>query len=270
MRSAGVKTAPTALRPSHSRRWRTPLLRLAQVGFVVGIIALWAFAARDTELAFTLGSPSRVLAYIVEWAQNGSLWGHLAATLAAAAVGWIVGMALGSLVGIWVGLSPRLSAMFGPFFAFWLAFPRIVYYPFFAIALGYTVGSRMVHVVFVIIFLVIINTAAGIREVDRSMVANVRMLGGSPLALLRDVYVPSALVWVMTSARFTAGIALQSAIVAEFIGANSGIGYLTVLGQNRFDVNFVWAAIALVVVVAFGLDRVLDLLQRTLTRWNTP
>lgn len=249
-------------------RGRSIALRGSQIGAVVLLILVWSWAARDTELAFTLGSPRKVLNYIVEWTQSGSLWGHLAATLAAATVGWIVGMVLGSLIGIVVGINPRLNAMFAPFFAFWLAFPRIVYYPFFAIALGYTVGSRMVHVVFVIIFLVIINTAAGIREVDRSMIANVEMLGGGKLALLRDVYVPSALVWVMTSARFTAGTALQSAIVAEFIGASSGIGYLTVLGQNRFDVNYVWAAISLVVLVAFLLDRVLDALQRRLNRWN--
>ena len=248
---------------------RNVVLRGSQVGFVVAIIIAWMLASSsDPKIAFVLGSPRKILDYIVLWAQDGSLWGNLASTLAAASVGWVAGVALGTMVGIVVGTNAKLHEIFSPFFAFWLAFPRIVYYPFFAIALGYTVGSRMVHVVFVIIFLVIINTAAGIREVDRSMVANVAMLGGGKIAVLRNVYIPSAFVWVMTSARFTAGVALQSAIVAEFIGANSGIGYLTVLGQNRFDVNFVWAAIILVVIVAFALDRILELVQGRMTRWS--
>ena len=74
--------------------------------------------------------------------------------------------------------------------------------------------------------------------------------------------------WIMTSARLTVGSALQAAIVAEFVGATSGLGYLTSVGQNAFDTNAVWAAVFVAMVIAVLVDRLLYLLQRRLTRWT--
>jgi ABC-type nitrate/sulfonate/bicarbonate transport system permease component len=62
-----------------------------------------------------------------------------------------------------------------------------------------------------------------------------RLLGAGRWQVIRDARLPAALLWVGTSARITFGFAIHAAIVAEFTGANSGLGYLTVLGQNSFD-----------------------------------
>jgi ABC-type nitrate/sulfonate/bicarbonate transport system permease component len=70
----------------------------------------------------------------------------------------------------------------------------------------------------------------------------------------------------MTSARIIVGLALQAAIVAEFIGSTAGLGYRTTVGQSQFDTSIVWAAIIVVMILAVIIDRGLYVLQRRLSR----
>jgi ABC-type nitrate/sulfonate/bicarbonate transport system permease component len=74
-----------------------------------------------------------------------------------------------------------------------------------------------------------------VADVDPDVRHHARLLGAGRWQVIRDARLPAALLWVGTSARITFGFAIHAAIVAEFTGANSGLGYLTVLGQNSFD-----------------------------------
>jgi NitT/TauT family transport system permease protein len=94
------------------------------------------------------------------------------------------------------------------------------------------------------------------------------MLGGKRRWLLMDVYGPSVALWVLASSRTTVGYALQAAVAAEFIGSNVGLGALVVRGQGYLDVAQVFAAIAVMLVIALVLDGLLALLQRWVTRWT--
>jgi NitT/TauT family transport system permease protein len=239
----------------------------AQIAFVVLLVLAWRAYTHNAQRAFSFGTPSGTWHQLQSWLADGSIWHNIATTLLAAVVGYVIAVVVGAAVGIVIGLVPYLDKILSPMFAFWNGFPRLVYYPFFALALGYSIVSRMMLVAFVIIFMVIVNTAAGVREVDPVVVQNMQMLGARRGELIRSVYLPSAAVWIMTSARLTVGWALQAAIVAEFIGATAGLGYLTVTGQNDFNTNEVWAATFVVLVIAVVVDRFLYLVQRRLTRW---
>jgi NitT/TauT family transport system permease protein len=241
---------------------------VARVLFVALLLYGWdSYARSDPRHAFVVGTPSGTWDQLTSWVQDGYLWSHLGATAYVAAGGYLIAIVVGTTIGVAVGTIDWLNKIATPFLTFWNGFPRLVYYPFFALVLGFSVASRIALVVFVIIFIVIANTAAGVREVDRVVVDNMRVLGARPVDMIRSTYIPSAMVWIMTSARLTVGLALQGAIIAEFVGAQSGLGYLTTIGQNQFDTNVVWAATVVILVLAVVTDRALYLLQRHLTRW---
>ena len=251
-----------------SKSTRRVVMVAAQLGFVVLLIVGWGiYAGSSRKNAFIAGSPLGTWNELVGWFTSGSIWNDIWATLAAAAGGYLVAVLLGTAIGVLTGIIPWLHDVLAPFFAFWNGFPRLAFYPFFAILFGYSLVSRMALVTFVIVFLIIANTAAGVREVDGLILDNMRMLGASRSEQVRHVYLPAAAVWIMTSARITVGLALQAAIVAEFIGSTAGLGYLTTVGQSQFDTNIVWAAIIVVMVLAVIIDRGLYGLQRRLTRW---
>ena len=239
----------------------------AQLAFAIALLLLWHAYTTDPQRAFSFGTPSATWHHLTNWISDGSIWRNTGATLAAALAGYVFATVVGTVVGVCVGMSRYLDEVFSPFFSFWNGFPRMVYYPFFSIVLGYTFVSRAALVAFVIIFMVVANTAAGVRETDPVVVENMRTLGARRWELVRVVFLPSAAVWILTSARLTVGWALQSAIFAEFIGATSGLGYLTISSQNSFDSSGVWASTFVVVVLAIVVDRALLLVQRRMSRW---
>jgi NitT/TauT family transport system permease protein len=139
--------------------------------------------------------------------------------------------------------------------------------PFFLVWLGFGLLPKVLLVISVIVVIVALAVASGVREVDTSYIDNVRVLGGGKPRLILDVYAPSVALWVLSSSRTTVGYALQAAVAAEFIGSNVGLGALVVKGQGFLDVSQVFAAIAVMLVLAVILDLALSLVQRRVTRW---
>lgn len=253
-----------------ARRSSKALMVLAQILFVVGLLAAWQILTTNGVLnAFVVGTPMKIGVNIWQWLQDGSLVAHTAATVIVTLVGYATALVAGVAVGTVAGTFPSVGRIISPFITFWQGFPRLVFYPFFAVALGYTIASRMIHVAFVIIFIIIVSTAAGVADVDPDIRHNARILGANRWQVIRDTRLPAAVLWVGTSARITFGFAIQAAIVAEFTGAGSGLGYLMVVGQNSFDVNVVWAATVAAIVVAAVVDRGLLFVQNYFSRWQS-
>ncbi|WP_285251264.1 ABC transporter permease [Pseudarthrobacter sp. fls2-241-R2A-168] len=252
-----------------SRKSSSALMLLAQLVFVAGLLVGWqVLASRGTINAFVVGTPLKILDNIWSWLQDGSLVGHTVTTMAVTLAGYTAALLIGVTVGTIAGTFPSIGRIISPFVTFWQGFPRLVFYPFFAVALGYTVASRMIHVAFVIIFVIIVSTAAGVADVDPDIRHNARILGANRWQVIRDTRLPAAVLWVGTSARITFGFAVQAAIVAEFTGADSGLGFLMVKGQNSFDVNVVWAATFAAIVFAVLVDRALLFVQAYFSRWQ--
>lgn len=263
---ASVLTAPRLPRRISTR---TILVTIAQVAFVGVALLTWQSLATSGRInAFIVGTPSRIWENLSTWLGDGTLLSNTTSTVVATLVGYTAALLIGVVVGTVMGTFDTVSRVLSPFITFWQGFPRLVFYPFFAVALGYSVSSRMIHVAFVIVFVIIVSTAAGVADVDPDVRSHARMLGASRWQVIRDTRLPAAVLWVGTSARITFGFAIQAAIIAEFTGASSGLGYLMTLGQNSFDVNVVWAATFAAVIVAVIVDRLLSLVQGYFSRWQ--
>jgi len=241
----------------------------AQVALVVGLFAAWQLlTARGVLDPFFYGQPSKIYDFLQAWVSDGSLWHNAWATVSVALLGWLIGTAGGTVAGVLLGVFPTARAVFDPYLALLNGMPRIVFYPLFAVALGYSATSRVLLVIFVIIVLVTLNVVAGMRAVPLDLLDHVRIIGGNSWELVRHVYFPSLGLWILGSSRLTAGFALQAAIVAEFVGPTSGLGYLAVLGQARFDINLSLASVAVMVIVGLALDLALQGVERSISRWK--
>lgn len=247
-----------------SRVW----LPVSQVVFVVVLIAGWELAASAGFVnGFMLGQPSSIAAVLGSWIADGSIWFNTGTTVLTTLLGYVVALIIGIAVGSFIGSNAVVERIAAPFLSFWQGFPRLVFYPFFAVMLGYSILSRVTHVAFVIVFVIVVATAAGVAGADREIRQHARVLGATRMRIFTDVDLPSAAAWISASARVTFGLAIQAAIVAEFTGAQNGLGYLMVLGQNSFNVNVIWAATVAAVAVAFAIDMLIVRLQRHFDRW---
>ena len=183
---------------------RTLLLGL-QIGVAVAIVAIWHILTTTTligdpdRLQFFFSTPVDVARQIWAWFANGSIWYHLWITLSEAILAFVIGAVAAIVLGFWFARQPRLAAVFDPYIKAANALPRVVLAPIFTLWFGLGIWSKVALGFTLVFFIVFFNVYQGVKEVNRTVLENARMLGMSERQLLRHVYLPSALSWVMMS-----------------------------------------------------------------------
>lgn len=253
---------------SRSRAVSGGAMIAAQVAAVVVVVVLWQVLSRSRALDPSfIGTPTGVWSTLREWAADGTILAQLSATMLLLLVGLAIGTVVGTLLGMLIGLSRFARDVIEPFLIFFNGMPRLVLQPFFIVWLGFGFVSRLALVFVVIVVLVVVGVANALDRIDRELVVNAQLMGASRLDVLRQVYVPWLGVDLIANARSNVGFAFQAALVAEFVGGASGLGYLIVRGQNTFDIDSIWAALVIVVAVSIVIDRLLVLMQGRASRW---
>ena len=261
--------------PARSNR----TLRLWQLGVFALVLLAWYALTSPTLLppiyfddphkaAFFFGEPLKVAARIWEWFSTGYIYPHLMVTLVETALAFVIGTLLGLVMGLWLALSPAAAALFDPYLKAVNSMPRVILAPIFAMWFGLGMGSKVALGVTLVFFIVFFNVYQGVREVSPTVLANARMLGGSDRQLLRHVYIPSAMSWVFASLHNSVGLAFVGAVVGEYLGSASGVGYLILQAEGTFDFNAVVAGIVVLTIFALLLDWAVTIAERRLLVWQ--
>ena len=278
-RFAAADRAASALarRLRRRRRARVWLARLAFLGFVLGgwqLCTGWTPQGWSAPLVdpFFFGRPSLVWQRLIELFEHGtsygSFWFDIATTMKEAVYGFFFGALAGVLLGVLLGQSAFLADVFGPFIKVVNAIPRIVLGSIFIVAFGVGSTPKILLAAVLVFFVVFFNAFQGVREVDRNIVANAKVLGGSPLQIVRHVTVPSALTWITASLHTAFGFAIVGALVGEVLGAQRGLGLIIRTSQNRFDPNGVFACMLVIAVITLGAEFLIGLVEKRLLSWR--
>ena len=185
-----------------------------RLGLLLAFLALWEVATRRGWVdPFFVSRPSTLAALIVEWIASGFIFRHLWVTMQETIIGFLLGTVLGVTVGFLFARWEKLALIFDPLMVALNAMPRVVLAPLFILWFGLGLTSKVVMVISLVFFVVFFSTYTGIREVDRDLVSNARILGATPGHMIRHVLLPSALTWIFSSLRTSVGFAYR--IVAE-------------------------------------------------------
>jgi NitT/TauT family transport system permease protein len=241
--------------------------------FLVVLIGGWELAARLGWIdSFFFGQPSRIAAQIWTWVTKGTaqgpLWQQIAATMEETVLGFLIGVVLGIIFGIALGRNRLLADVLGPYIKGANAIPRVVLGSIFIIWLGLGMQSKVALAVVLVFFVVFFNAFQGVREADRNLIANARILGASPRQLSTEVILPSALTWIIASLHTSFGFALVGAVVGEYLGATQGLGLMIQTAQGTFNANGVFAAMFILAAVALIAEGLITALENRLIRWR--
>lgn len=262
--------ATEAKRALRRRRYLVQTLRVA-VGVV--IVGSWELTTRIGLVdPFFFGQPSGVAKRIQIWITRGTaqgpLWQQVAVTLEETVLGFLIGVLLGIIFGVLLGRVRLLADIFAPYIKAANAMPRVVLGSIFIISLGLGMASKVALAVVLVFFVVFFNAFQGVREVDRNLIANARILGASQRLLTTEVVIPSALSWIIASLHTSFGFALVGAVVGEFLGSTKGLGLLIATAQNTFNANGVYAAMVILAAVALVAEALVTALENRLIRWR--
>src|SRR5438552_2313121 len=193
---------------------------------------------QGTGLFFTV--PSRILGALWQMFASGSIWAPLGVSATAFAIGLALAIAAGLPLGVLLGRSRTLNAMFDPFITAFNATPRLVFLPLLMLWFGLGVWSKIVIVFIGALFPILINTYEGVRNADRLLINVVRSFGASEWDVARLVVVPNALPYIIAGLRLAIGRAILGVVVAEFFGAEEGLGVVMVQAASRYQVDVVF------------------------------
>jgi len=253
------------------RTRRADRITVAAVQVTVVTIALlaWEGGTRTGRIdPFFFSSPSQIAATIVSWVQHGYLAGDVAVTMEETLLGLLVGGVLGVALAVVLAANRWLGAVFLPFLVLLNSLPRVTLVPLFILWFGFTLWSKVVSAVVLVVFVVFFATYDGINDVDPTLVANVRILGASWIGVMRHVMIPSALTWIFSSLRSAVGFSLIGAVVAEYFGAQAGVGYRIQFSESQLNTSGVFAGLVVLMVLVFLINLCFQWLQRRLLVWK--
>ena len=273
--AAGSGHAPSAARPpAEDSGRRLPgwlAILLLQVGVLLSALALWQMAATfGWGVKVVVQSPESVARALVTLAVGDQLWPNYWATLKATLVGLVVAVLIGTPIGLALGLMPTAQRVTAPFLSALNAMPRIALAPVFIVVFGITMAAKVALAVSLVMFIMILNSIAGVSAADPEAVRMMTAIGASRAQTLRMVVLPAALPSILTGVRLGLIYSLLGVIASELIASADGLGQIVARSAGVFDLATVYAALLLLMVTAAVFNTASEALGRWLLRWQAP
>lgn len=260
------KTA-TELPPKNSPfpNWRSFLVLLPGLCTLV----LWEMAAWQwPSVARLVSRPVEIARGIVEVVVTGTIWPHFDATLKEMAAGYVIGAITGVALGFLCGRIKMLGDILNPYITLFNGIPKVALAPVFVIWFGIGLMSKIAIIMTMVFFVVFINTFAGLRSVNEDYVAIVRIMGASGWQVVREVFLPATLPFIIVGLRAGIPFSVIGAVVGEFIASTKGLGYFINYNQGTYDTNGIFVGVTILALLVVVLDLLLSLLERRLLKWR--
>ena len=241
---------------------------LWQVALAVVVLLVWQGASGRLIDNFFISNPLDVGRRLVDWTLDGSIFLHIWATVYATVMGFAIGAVLGVILGVWLGVSPFTSRLLSPYLGALNALPKVALAPLFVLWFGLGIESKIALAAVLVLFLVFLNTYAGVREVDQDLIDGARLMKATRAQVITKVIVPSAMSWVFAGLKISVPYALIGAVLGEMIAANRGLGYLVQFSGAQFDTAGVFAVLIVIALLAVVLNFLVEIVQNRMQQWR--
>lgn len=244
------------------------LLLLSWLAPVV-LLVVWELLAQAGWLSpQVLPAPSKVVRTAFRLATSGSLLNDLGVSLLRATAGFAIGGSIGFALGVLVGFSRIAEAAIDRSIQMIRAIPFLAALPLVIVWLGVGEAQKIFLVALGVAFPIYINTTLGIRQVDPKLVELGRVQGLGILELIRRVILPGALPSILTGVRYALATAWLALVVAETIGAQSGIGFLAMDAREFLRTDVIVLTIVTYALIGVAADGIARALERRLLAWH--
>jgi len=261
-----VLEAPVVLEVKPRKRYWSWLTKtILPILILIG----WTALAKSSLVpALTLPSPWGTVLELKSMWGNQHLASNLAVSLTRAVTGLLFGAAFGFVIGLFSGLTRIGEELFDATLQALRAIPFIALIPLFILWFGIGETPKILVVALASYFPMYINTANGVRNVDRKVVEAAKTFGVQRLALLRRVILPLALPQILTGLSLSMVVSILALVAGETISSQNGIGYL-LLNSQSFQRNYeVFACVVIYAIMGLGAAAIVKLLERVCLKWR--
>jgi ABC-type nitrate/sulfonate/bicarbonate transport system permease component len=232
------------------------------------VLAWQAGSASGLIPALFLPSPLEVAGALLRLARSGELWKDLGASLLRLAAGWTLGTLAGVSVGFAIGMFTLARSALVTLVSALFPIPKIALVPLFILWFGIGEGSKIATIAIGVFFPTVINTYAGVDNVQRSLIAMGQSFNLTGWSIIRKIVLPGALPSVLAGMRITVSIAIILLVAAEMIGADSGVGAFILAAGNLYRTDNLIAGVVILSLLGLSLSAVLTRIERKVFAWR--
>jgi NitT/TauT family transport system permease protein len=269
----GVAAAAGPVRVELERTWwqrngTTTIVWASRAALLAVVLVLWEAAAGTWFDPTFTSRPSAIFTRLAEWIADGTLWMNTWITVQEIVYGFALGALAGALVGFALASVNIVYRVVDPFMMALYSIPKVALAPLFIVWFGIGMNMKVLLAAVTVFFLVFVNTAAGVREVDRGLIDAVRLMGGSRRDIAVKVVLPASMTGLLTGLKVAIPYALIGAVIGELVASNRGLGYLINDSAAQFDTAGVFATLVVLSVIAAVLNFLVGLISRRANRWR--
>ena len=241
--------------------------RFLATGFILLVVILWELAVRLLEVEeFLLPSPSVIATEF--WLHLGSLTMDILYTAAEALVGFVIAIVFSLSVAVLFAHSRVLNDGIMPFLIGLKAVPIIAMAPLLVIWLGNGFVSKATMAAIICFFPIVVNTTKGLLAIPDEHLQLMQSLSASRRQVLLKIRLPNSMPFFFAALKIASTLAVVGAIVAEFSGANKGIGYVILLAALRIDTPMLFCGILMASLLGIVLYYAIEIAEKRLIRWE--
>jgi ABC-type nitrate/sulfonate/bicarbonate transport system permease component len=233
---------------------------------LVALLLLWQgyviVSGVDQQLLPTPGAVWNALG-----AQREALWENTLVTLWETVLGFAVALATGIACGVAIDLSPWLRRALYPLLVATQAIPLIALAPLLVLWFGSGMTSKAIVVTLMCFFPIVVALADGLRSADPDLLKLFRSFGAGPLRVFWSARLPGALPSLFSGVRIAIAYSVIGAVIAEYVGAEAGLGFYMTLKQHSFSTAGVLATFVVTALLSFALFALVALVERLALPW---
>jgi taurine transport system permease protein len=260
----GTEPTPDRARPGWREKLSLSSLGLFAVSILLGL-GLWQLLSMQYSATF-LPSPAETWDGAKELAEDGTLAESVIASSRRILIGWGLGVAVGIPVGLLMGRFSIVRRLLDPYIEFFRFIPPIAFVTLAVIWLGVGESSKVVLIFYTTVFIVTLNTIAGVLAVDEGKLRAAASLGANRVRTMVSVIVPASVPYMVTGARLAMGNSFLTIVSAEIVAAQEGLGALIWTSRNYGRTEWVFVGIVALGILGFLFDRVIRWSSRRFLR----
>ncbi len=242
--------------------------RLLSLLSVVVVLTVWECSVDFGWVSkLILASPSSILQ--VAWEMffvTGEIYPHIKVSLTQAGWGFLLSVIVGVLLGLAMGRFAMVRSLLEPWAMALYSTPTVALFPLLTLWLGLGMGSKVTLIFLSSVFVVLVNTQAGVENANPKLIETARAFTASELTIFFRILLPAAVPFIVAGLRLAIGRVLITVFVAELYAANQGVGFLIVQSSANYDTPTLFLGILILTITGIVLSQLLRLVESTLLR----
>lgn len=245
---------------------RNFILRLL---LIAATLAVWEALVRLLSIpAFILPTPTSIFAALYRGIASTLYIDHIWITLTETLMGFVLGTTLAFALGTAIALSRPVEYFLYPFIVMFQAMPKVALAPLIIVWFGLGLTSKVVSAALVAFFPLMVNTIVGLRSADEDRVNLMRSLNATRGQIFWMLQLPNAMPYIFAGLEIAMIFALIGAIVAEFVGAQAGLGMLIQSMNFTMDVAGQFSVLLILSLVGLTLSSIVAEARRRVLFWD--